>query len=190
MDKLREQIGTIVDELVSAGQLAAGQLLVVGCSTSEVRGSRIGKDGSVDIAAELFAGIEAARQKHNLAIAYQCCEHLNRALVVERSWLQSPAGWAATAVAAIPVPHAGGSMAAYAYRQLTSAVLVEAVRADAGLDIGDTLIGMHLRAVAVPFRPSVRTLGEAHVTAAYTRPRLIGGSRAVYTVADADKSFS
>jgi uncharacterized protein (TIGR01440 family) len=190
MEQLREQVGTIVDELVAAGQLGAGQLLVVGCSTSEVRGARIGKEGSVDIAAELFAGIEAARTKHGIAIAYQCCEHLNRALVVERSWLQSTAGYGATAVAAIPVPHAGGSMAAHAYRQLTSPVLVESVYADAGLDIGDTLIGMHLRAVAVPFRPSIRTLGEAHVTAAYTRPKLIGGSRAVYTVADAEQAFS
>jgi uncharacterized protein (TIGR01440 family) len=168
-----------VRELAEAGGLKAGQLLVVGASTSEVAGRRIGTSGSGEVARAIFEGIEAARRDIGFHPVFQCCEHLNRALVVTREVAER---CGLTEVSAVPIPGAGGAMAAYAYRHLPDACLVESVQAHAGLDIGDTLIGMHLRPVAVPVRPSVRTIGEAHVTMARTRPKLIGGARAVYVL--------
>jgi len=170
-------VETIIRELAAAGGLKAGQLLVIGVSTSEVLGKRIGTAGTLDAAARIFAGVEAARKDLGFVPAYQCCEHLNRALVIEADTAER---YGLEAVGAVPVPKAGGSMAAYAYRQFAQPCLVEELQAHAGLDIGDTLIGMHLRRVAVPVRPSIRAIGSAHVTMAYTRPKLIGGARAVY----------
>jgi uncharacterized protein (TIGR01440 family) len=187
MHTLTEQVSTIVEELIQAGKLQPGQLIVIGASTSEVIGEHIGKHGSIDVAEALFAGINTTRKKHGLAIAFQCCEHLNRALVVEREWLDKHPQF--VEVSAIPVPKAGGSMAAYAFRHLDQPVLIESVQAHAAIDIGDTLIGMHLKSVAVPFRPSVRTLGSAHITTAYTRPKLVGGERAVYKADIANSLF-
>jgi uncharacterized protein (TIGR01440 family) len=177
-----------VRELAEAGGLKPGQLLVVGASTSEVIGRRIGTSGATDeardVARAIFAGIEAARRDIGFHPAFQCCEHLNRALVVTR---EAAERYGLTEVSAVPIPGAGGAMAAWAYRHLPDACLVESVQAHAGLDIGDTLIGMHLRPVAVPVRPSVRTIGEAHVTMARTRPKLIGGERAVYVLRPEDR---
>lgn len=175
--QIEEQARTVVSEVQKLANLRQGQLLVIGCSTSEVLGERIGKAGSWEVAAALYRAIAQVQQAHGFALAFQCCEHLNRALVVERTTMER---YNLEEVTVVPVPSAGGSLAAYAYEQLQSPVVVEHVRADAGLDIGDTLIGMHLRHVAVPIRPSLRTIGQAHVTAARTRPKLIGGSRAVY----------
>jgi len=173
-----------VRELAAAGGLKAGQLLVVGASTSEVIGRRIGTSGTTeearDVARAIYEGIEAARRGIGFHPAFQCCEHLNRALVVTR---EAAERYGLTEVSAVPIPGAGGAMAAYAYRHLPDACLVESVQAHAGIDIGDTLIGMHLRPVAVPVRPSVKSIGEAHVTMARTRPKLIGGERAVYVLA-------
>lgn len=171
------QVETIVRELVSAGGLIKGQLLVIGVSTSEVLGRRIGTAGTTKAAAQIYAGVEAVRSEIGFIPLYQCCEHLNRALVIDRIAAER---YGLDIVGAIPVPKAGGSMAAYAYRQMETPCLVETVQAHAGIDIGDTFIGMHLKRVAVPVRPSVRSIGEAHVTMAVTRPKLIGGSRAVY----------
>ncbi|MBD3920747.1 TIGR01440 family protein [Paenibacillus sp. PR3] len=178
---VKQAVQTIVSELVTAGSIKRGQLVVIGCSTSEVLGKRIGTSGTTDAAAAIFAGVEAVRQQAGFYPVYQCCEHLNRALVVER---EAAERYGLDEVAAVPVPKAGGSMAAYAYRHLNDAVLVESVRAHAGIDIGDTFIGMHLRPVAVPVRPTIRSIGQAHVTMAYSRPKLIGGARAVYTLDD------
>ncbi|WP_123042313.1 TIGR01440 family protein [Cohnella candidum] len=164
-------------ELAEAGGIGSGKLVVIGTSTSEVQGRRIGTSGAETVAAEIHEGVERARAKIGFAAVWQCCEHLNRALVMERQ-LAEAMGW--TIVSAVPVPKAGGSMASYAYRRMKDPCLVEQVQVHAGLDIGETLIGMHLRVVAVPFRPSVRWIGEARVTAAYSRPKLIGGARAVY----------
>jgi uncharacterized protein (TIGR01440 family) len=175
----RQAVHTIVSELVAAGDIKRGQLVIVGCSTSEVLGKRIGTSGTTDAAAAIFAGVEAVRQQVGFHPVYQCCEHLNRALVLER---EAAERYGLDEVAAVPVPKAGGSMAAYAYRHLNDAVLVESVRAHAGVDIGDTFIGMHLRPVAVPVRPTIRSIGHAHVTMAYSRAKLIGGARAVYTL--------
>lgn len=171
------QVETIVRELVSAGGLVRGQLLVIGVSTSEVLGQRIGTAGTTGTAAQIYEGVEAVRSEAGFIPVYQCCEHLNRALVIERTAAEH---YGLDIVGAVPVPKAGGSMAAFAYRQLERPCLVETVQAHAGIDIGDTFIGMHLKRVAVPVRPSIRSIGEAHVTMAVTRPKLIGGSRAVY----------
>jgi uncharacterized protein (TIGR01440 family) len=176
---IAEQVRQTIGELVAAGSLRAGNKLVVGVSTSEVQGKRIGTAGTETVAAQIYAGVEQAAGQFGLDVVWQCCEHLNRALVCERSVAEAQ-GW--TIVSAVPIPGAGGAMAAYAYRQLSDPCLVERVQVHAGLDIGETMIGMHLCQVAVPFRPSVRWIGEARVTAAYTRPKLIGGERAVYVL--------
>lgn len=177
---IADQVERTVRELAEAACLKAGHILVIGASTSEVAGRRIGTSGSLDIAGQIWEGVERVRRERGFDAAYQCCEHLNRALVVERELLdRDPALVQANAV---PVPDAGGAMAAFAYRSMADPCLVEAIRAHAALDIGDTLIGMHLRQVAVPFRPSLARIGEAHVTAARTRPKYIGGPRAKYTV--------
>ncbi|MCZ8523369.1 MULTISPECIES: TIGR01440 family protein [Paenibacillus] len=175
---LRPQVERILRELVQAGGVKPGQLLVIGTSTSEVLGHRIGTAGSGEVAQQIYEAVEAVRAESGFYPVFQCCEHLNRALVLER---EAAERYRLEEVGVIPAPRAGGSMAAHAYRLLHEAVVVEEVQAHAGLDIGDTMIGMHLRRVAVPVRPSVRQLGDAHVTMAFTRPKLIGGARAVYT---------
>lgn len=180
VSEIAASVEQIVREVAAAGSLKAGQIVVIGTSTSEVRGARIGTLGTADVAQAIFEGIERARGDLGFYPAFQCCEHLNRALVVERGLLErNPL---LEEVSVVPVPKAGGSMAAYAFRHLKEACVVESLEAHAGIDIGETLIGMHLRRVAVPFRPSVRLIGQARVTAAFTRPKLIGGARAVYTV--------
>ncbi|MGM1021214.1 MAG: TIGR01440 family protein [Bacillota bacterium] len=176
---LEAQTASVVKEIAEAASLKAGRLLVIGVSTSEVAGSRIGTAGALDVAQQLLAGVESVRRAYGFDVAFQCCEHLNRALVVERAVLER---LGLTEVAAVPVRTAGGSMAAVAYRALEDACLAANVQAHAGVDLGETLIGMHLRPIAVPFRPGLRWIGEARVTAAFTRPPLIGGQRAVYSL--------
>ncbi len=174
---IEQQAKTVVSEVQTLAGLRQGHVLVIGCSTSEVLGKHIGKAGSEEVAKALYRAIREVQQQHGFALAFQCCEHLNRALVVERSTMER---LGLEEVTVVPVPSAGGSMAAYAYAQMNEPVVVEHIRADAGIDIGDTFIGMHLKHVAVPIRPSLRQIGDAHVTAARTRPKLIGGARAVY----------
>lgn len=180
--QVRRQAREALTELLQQAQLQPGALAVIGCSTSEVRGEHIGTAGSTAVAAALLEGLLAAAGEHGVELAIQCCEHLNRALVVER---RAAAGL--TEVAAYPVPGAGGALAARAMEAFAAPVLVEEVCADAGLDIGQTLIGMHLRRVAVPVRLRAHRIGAAAVTAARTRPKLIGGPRAVYERPEADK---
>jgi uncharacterized protein (TIGR01440 family) len=177
---ITQQVEQVLRELVQAGGIGPGQIVVIGTSTSEVVGQHIGTAGTEDVAQAIFHAVENVRHEIGFQPAYQCCEHLNRALVIERDLLSLQP--MLEEVSAVPVRKAGGSMAAYAYRHLSNPCLVESIQAHAGLDIGDTFIGMHLRRVAVPVRPSIRTIGQAHVTMAYTRPRLIGGVRAVYIV--------
>lgn len=172
-------VATNLHELFNAGKLHAGQLIVIGASTSEVLGHQIGTAGAIEVAERLYAGVRAACDEHGLVPAFQCCEHLNRALVINGRTAEN---LSLDPVSVVPVPKAGGSMAAYAYSHLPGAVVVEHVRAHAGIDIGSTLIGMHLREVAVPVRPSIRMIGSAYVTMAYSRAKLIGGNRAVYTM--------
>ncbi|CAH0118093.1 hypothetical protein PAE9249_00558 [Paenibacillus sp. CECT 9249] len=182
-DAYAGQAETVARELASAGNLRAGQLVVIGVSTSEVLGRHIGTSGTEEVAAALYTGLARAQADIGFHLAFQCCEHLNRALVVERAVLDA---YGLDEVSAVPVAKAGGSMAAYAFRRMADPCLAETIQAHAGIDIGETLIGMHLRRVAVPLRPSVRQIGAARVTAAYTRPKLIGGERAVYGRPDAD----
>ena len=172
-----QQAKQAAEELLSIAKLQEGDLLVVGCSSSEVSGSKIGTDSRPDTAQEVFSGVYDAAKEHGVFLAAQCCEHLNRALVVEASYARAHD---LEIVNAVPQPKAGGSFATAAYQNFAQPVLVESVRADAGLDIGATLIGMHLKKVAVPVRLSVKHIGEAILNAARTRPKYIGGARAVY----------
>jgi len=187
LQAIERQVGEITDEVARLAGLKPGQVLVLGCSTSEVLGKHIGKAGSGEVAAAIYRGIRAVQERIGFAVAFQCCEHLNRALVVEREVMERK-GWEEVSV--VPVPNAGGSMAAHAFLQMKDPVVVERIQADAGIDIGDTLIGMHLKQVAVPIRPTLKKVGEAHVTAARTRPKLIGGARAVYERAVSNQSCS
>lgn len=167
----------IVTELIDAAHLQRGQLLVIGCSSSEIVGVRIGKGGSLELAQAVLAGIYPELQSRGIHLAVQCCEHLNRALILERA-VAEQRGY--EIVNAVPHAHAGGSFATAAYAAMQDPVAVEAIQADAGLDIGGTLIGMHLKRVAVPVRLSVNRLGEAIILCARTRPKYIGGERAKY----------
>ncbi|MBB6733010.1 TIGR01440 family protein [Cohnella zeiphila] len=178
---IAEQVERSLTELAEAGGLRPGRIVAIGCSTSEVQGRRIGTSGAESVAEQIYEGVARVRGKIGFEVVWQCCEHLNRALVAPRE-LAEARGW--EIVSAVPVRRAGGSMAALAYRKLSDPCLVESVRADAGLDIGETLIGMHLRPVAVPVRPSVPWIGEARLTMAFSRPKLIGGERAVYALPD------
>jgi uncharacterized protein (TIGR01440 family) len=177
IDVLGQELQEIVEELISVASPKAGQVLVVGCSTSEVGGKKIGTAGSLKIGEELFNVLNKVTKKHKLFLAVQCCEHLNRALVVEQK-AQDKYNWEEVSVK--PIQHAGGSLGTAAYAGFANPVMVEEVTAHLGLDIGQTLIGMHLKRVAVPVRLSRKKLGSAIITAARTRPPLIGGERAVY----------
>lgn len=174
---VKEQVREAVKGLMEVARLEPGQILVVGCSTSEVQGSRIGSSGSNEVAQAILDGLEEGLSGTGVSLAVQCCEHLNRALVLER---ETAMRHGLTEVTVLPVPNAGGATAAGALRRFEDPVVVESVSAHAGIDIGDTFIGMHLRPVAVPVRIPLRSVGNAHLTLARTRPKLIGGQRAVY----------
>ena len=164
-------------ELLEAAHLETGDLFVVGCSSSEITGGRIGKQSSMEAAQAVLEGVLPVLQAQGVSLAAQCCEHLNRAIVVERD-VARERGY--EIVAAVPQPHAGGSWATCCWQAFSDPVLVEEVRAEAGMDIGGTLIGMHLRRVAVPVRLSLDHIGQAVLLCARTRPKFIGGARAVY----------
>ncbi|QFT90938.1 hypothetical protein FIU87_20020 [Bacillus sp. THAF10] len=176
-EQWRTELQQVLKDLQHQAQLKTGQLLVVGCSTSEVIGERIGTAGTEGVAETIFAVLEEFRAQTGVELAFQCCEHLNRALVVER---ETALHRGLDEVTVVPVRQAGGAMASHAYHHFTDAVMVEHIRADAGIDIGDTLIGMHIKHVAVPVRSTIKSVGNAHITMARTRPKLIGGARAVY----------
>ena len=175
--EITSQARTVVSELLKQASLKPGSLFVVGCSSSEMVGKRIGKGSSMDAARAAFQGIYPILQEHGIHLAVQCCEHLNRALIMERTAAEAK-GYEIVNV--MPQPHAGGSMAVTAWNAFADPVAVETIRADAGMDIGGTLIGMHLRHVAVPVRTSLDHIGEAIVLCARTRPKYIGGPRAAY----------
>lgn len=164
-------------ELLEIAGLKKGDLFVVGCSTSEVGGAEIGSFSSPELAEMVFGGIYQATEEAEVYLVAQCCEHLNRALVLER---EAAERYGYESVNVIPQPKAGGSFATAAYKAFEEPVMVEHVKAHAGMDIGDTLIGMHLKDVAVPVRIRTTQIGDAHVVCARTRPKYIGGGRAVY----------
>ncbi|MGE8205010.1 TIGR01440 family protein [Heyndrickxia sp. NPDC080065] len=173
----KQQLKQILNDYSSQVSFKKGQVLIVGCSTSEVIGKRIGTSGNEEVASMIYSELTDFAKQHDLYLAFQCCEHLNRSLVIEREVAESK-GWEEVSV--IPVRKAGGAMATLAYQQLNDPIVVEHIRADAGIDIGDTFIGMHLKHVVIPVRVKQNKLGSAHVTLAKTRPKLIGGVRAVY----------
>ena len=172
-----DQITQALRELAEAGKLQPGAQIVVGCSTSEISGGRIGKNSAPEIGEWVAEAVIAFCRAGGFVPVFQCCEHLNRSLVIPR---QAALESRYTLVNAVPQPKAGGSAPAAAWKQLDDPCLVMHVQSDAGIDIGDTLIGMHLRPVAVPFRSTVKRVGEANLVCAFSRLPYIGGERAVY----------
>ena len=177
LEELTEQAKLAVTQVLDAAKLEGEQLFVVGCSSSEVCGSKIGTNSSLETAQAVFAGIYPVLQERGIYLAAQCCEHLNRAIIIER---EAARKFGYEEVNVVPQPKAGGSFATAAYHAFRDPVAVESIRADAGLDIGGTLIGMHLKQVAVPVRLQLDHIGSAILLAARVRPKFIGGVRAVY----------
>ena len=177
LDLWKLQLEQLLSEMAEIAQPQTGSVFVVGCSTSEIAGKRIGTAGALEIGETLYEPLKNFAEKYNLYLAFQGCEHINRALTIER---EAASKFNLEPVSVVPVSTAGGSMSAYAYTQMTDPVVVEEIRAHAGVDIGQTLIGMHLKQVAVPLRTSVGKIGDAVVTIATTRPKKIGGERATY----------
>ncbi len=177
ISELQEELEIILSFLWQNADLKPGNILVIGCSTSEVQGKKIGKSSNKEIAQTLYATIENKLKNTDIYPAFQGCEHINRALTIPRECWQR---YDFTEVTVKPVPEAGGAMAATAYQQMERPVVVENVKAQAGIDIGDTFIAMHLEPVVVPLRAPIAKIGQAHVTLAKTRPKLIGGRRAQY----------
>lgn len=177
VEQWEKELGAILTDFNEQVQLRPGQILVVGCSTSEIIGKRIGTAGTEEVAEMVFRQLRALQEQTGIHLAFQCCEHLNRAIIVEREIAERKQ---LEEVTVIPVRNAGGAMATYAFQAFEDAAVVEFIQADAGIDLGNTLIGMHLKHVAVPVRTEQKHVGQAHVTLAMTRPKLIGGARAVY----------
>ena len=175
MTEIREQAVKAAEELCDAAGLKKGQILVVGCSSSEIIGKKIGSCSSEETAQEVYHALQSVLRPRGIYLAAQCCEHLNRAIIIEAEAVPG-----AEICNVVPQPKAGGSFATAAYNDMKNPVALEEIKADAGLDIGNTLIGMHLKRVAVPVRLAVKAIGEAPLTAARTRPKFIGGCRAVY----------
>ena len=177
MKEIRRQTREALTELLDKAGVRPGALIVIGCSSSEIIGETIGRGSSPEVGCVVAEEALAVLEARGLCLAAQCCEHLNRALIVERETAEKRD---LEIVCVRPRPKAGGSFATAVYERMREPVAVEHVRADAGLDIGGTLIGMHLRDVAVPVRLGTKKIGEAMLLAARTRPKLIGGARAEY----------
>ncbi len=174
-EEITAQAKSTTKEIIEVSKIKKGQILVVGCSTSEICGDKIGTNSNLDVAKAAFAGIYEVASEAGIYVAAQCCEHLNRAIIVERAAVPF-----SEIVNVVPQPKAGGSLATTAYSVFEDPVAVEEIKADAGIDIGGTLIGMHIRKVAVPVRLVNNRIGEAHVSAARSRAKFIGGERAHY----------
>ena len=177
LERIKRDATAAVKELLAVSHLKAGDVLVIGCSSSEMVGDKIGTNSSMDAAAALAEAVLPLLKEAGVYLAVQCCEHLNRALIIEAAAAEK---YGYDPVNVVPQPKAGGSFATTVWGQMEHPVAVEHIRAHAGLDIGGTLIGMHLRDVAVPVRLSVKSIGAAPILCARTRPKFIGGFRAVY----------
>ncbi|MBE6728911.1 MAG: TIGR01440 family protein [Ruminococcaceae bacterium] len=173
--ELEKQSYNAVKEIIEKAGLKKGDILVIGCSTSEVLGSKIGTDSSPEAAELMCKGVLTAAEEDGIYIAAQCCEHLNRAIIIEKEAVKD---W--DIVNVMPQPKAGGSFATAVYSAFKNPVAVEEISADAGIDIGFTMIGMHIKKVAVPVRLENSKIGSATVLGARSRPKFIGGERAVY----------
>lgn len=176
-EQIYNQAKQATNEVIKEAKLTTGDILVVGCSSSEIIGETIGQASSIDAAQAVFEGIYDALKANGIYLAAQCCEHLNRAIIIEKELALRDR---MEIVNVVPQPKAGGSFATTVYKAFANPVAVEHIKADAGMDIGDTLIGMHLKEVAVPLRISIDKIGEAHLVCARTRAKFIGGERAVY----------
>ena len=186
MSNVYEEAKKVIIEVIEKAGLKEGDVLAIGCSTSVVVGETIGTHSSFETAGELFAGIYEETQKRGIYIAAQCCEHLNRALIVEKELLMKPgSNYRPTkfgeVVEVVPQPKAGGSFATTAWNTFEEPVAIETIQADAGIDIGGTLVGMQIKRVAVPLKLENKKIGEANVIAAGSRPKFIGGERAMYS---------
>jgi len=177
LNRISQEAKQAVTELLETANLKEKDIFVVGCSSSEVGGHKIGSYSSTEIADAIFEGIYPVLKEQGIYLAAQCCEHLNRALILEK---EAALYYRYPMVNVIPQPKAGGSFATATYRELEQPVAVESIQAQAGIDIGDTLIGMHLASVAVPVRISIKSIGAANLVCARTRLKYIGGERAHY----------
>ena len=177
IEKIKNDAKIAISELIEKSGIKEGEILVIGCSSSEMTGSVIGKGSAPDAAEALLDAIYPIIKEKKIFLAAQCCEHLNRALIIERECAEK---YGLEEVCVVPQPKAGGSFATAVYNRMNDPIAVEAIKAHAGLDIGSTLIGMHLKSVAVPLRLSINTIGEAFIVCARTRPKFIGGERAKY----------
>ena len=175
LEQIKKEAKAAAEEICQTAKLKKGQILVVGCSTSEVAGHKVGSHSSPEIGQAIYEGLEEALAPKGIYLAAQCCEHLNRAIIIEREAVPF-----AEICNVVPQPKAGSSFATAAYHGCKDPVAVEIIKADAGLDIGGTLIGMHMKHVAVPVRLAQKRIGEAIVLAARVRPKYIGGERAIY----------
>lgn len=177
MRNIFNQAQEAAKELIEKSGIKSGDVVVIGCSTSEVMGEKIGTSGTLETAQAIFDGLNGVFAEKGIYLAAQCCEHLNRAIIIE----SEKAGMLGLEkVCVVPHPHAGGSFATAAYHAMKNPAAVEEIKADAGIDIGSTLIGMHLKRVAVPLRLENNVIGAAKLNAARTRPKYIGGERAKY----------
>ncbi len=177
MNNIIEETKQIVAELLESAKLTRGNICVIGCSTSEITGNNPGTNSTPQLATEVFKVIYTMLKENGIYIASQCCEHLNRAIVIENEAAEK---YGYEPVNVVPQPKAGGSFATATYKGLNNPVVVEKIKAHAGIDIGGVLIGMHLKDTAVPVPLKQRTIGQARIIAARTRPKFVGGSRAVY----------
>ena len=177
LSNIKKQAKQAVTELIEISKIKSGDILVIGCSSSEIMGGDIGKASSMDAAKAVFDGIYPILKGKGIYLAAQCCEHLNRAIIIEQAAAEK---FNLEIVNVMPQPKAGGSFATTAWQNMEHPVAVEHIKASAGLDIGNTLIGMHLKEVAVPVRLSINKIGKAPIVCARTRPKFIGGERAIY----------
>ena len=177
LNKIKSDAALAIRELIEASGISSGEIIVIGCSSSELTGGTIGKASAPEAAEALLDAIYPLLKEKGIFLAAQCCEHLNRAIIIERECAKR---YQLDEVCVVPQPKAGGSFATAVYKRMSEPVAVEAIKAHAGIDIGSTLIGMHLRCVAVPIRLSLSKIGEANIVCARTRPKYIGGERAKY----------
>ena len=177
LSNIKTQAKQAITELIEISKIKSGDILVIGCSSSEIMGGDIGKASSMDAAKAVFGGIYPILKEKGIYLAAQCCEHLNRTIIIEQSAAEK---FNLEIVNVMPQPKAGGSFATTVWQNMERPVAVEHIKASAGLDIGNTLIGMHLKEVAVPVRLSINKIGKAPIVCARTRPKFIGGERAHY----------
>ena len=161
-------------ELLQAAKLDPKDAVVIGGSTSEIVGEHLGSNTNLEVAKAVVKTIVNVLKEKDIYPVIQSCEHINRALVVEREYAKlhnlEP-------VNVIPVETAGGGFSTAAMEILDDPVVVERVGVDAGIDIGDVFIGMHIKNVGVVVRSDIKQIGKAHLSMIRTRLKLIGGDR-------------